>query len=384
MSGAGKGGPDETVTVVGHRPPRRDPNELTVVTGGKTFGGWQDVRVTRGVERMPGDFEILLTERYPGQAGAVALEPGADCVVYLGNDRVITGYIDRIAPSLSPASHAVRASGRGKCQDLVDCSAMVKGAQVSGTTVLQLMTDLAAPFGIDVSAVGDVGDVQTPQFNVNLGETPFEIIDRVARWAQLLVYEDTFGNLVLSQVGTITAASGFQQGLNVQAASATFSMDERFSVYTAVLMSVDKLSDIGDGGNTISSVTDSTVPRFRPKIIVSEQTQNGVNIAEKRLNWEKARRIGRSQAFEVTADSWRDSAGALWTPNTLVPVDAPALKLVSRRWVIGEVTYARGEGGGTTASLTIMPQAAYQPEPNVLQAFDWQVAQALPSGGATK
>ena len=56
-------------------------------------------------------------------------------------------------------------------QDLVDCSAVIKGAQISGTTVLQLISDLAAPFGIDANAVGSVGAVQTPQFNVNLGET---------------------------------------------------------------------------------------------------------------------------------------------------------------------------------------------------------------------
>ncbi len=46
-----------------------DPNALTVTVNGTTFGGWQRVRVTRGVERMPSDFEIASIKRGALTAG---------------------------------------------------------------------------------------------------------------------------------------------------------------------------------------------------------------------------------------------------------------------------------------------------------------------------
>jgi prophage tail gpP-like protein len=47
------------------------------------------------------------------------------------------------------------------------------------------------------------------------------------------------------------------------------------------------------------------MPRFRPKIIVYEQYEPGVNLAQLRAEWGRARRIGRSQTISVTCDSWR-------------------------------------------------------------------------------
>jgi prophage tail gpP-like protein len=104
--------------------------------------------------------------------------------------------------------------------------------------------------------------------------------------------------------------------------------------------------------------------------------QNGIDIAQRRADWERARRIGRSQMLEVEVDSWRDSAGKLWEPNFKAPLDLPGLKLTGKEWLIAEVTYMRGKDG-TRAHLTLMPEEAFQPEPVLLAPFNWQVQNAL-------
>lgn len=361
-------------------------DDLTITVNGVTFGGWQQIRVTRGVERMPSDFDVTLTERYPGQADLVVIQPGQACVVRIGSDVVLTGKIDRYSPSIGPGVHAVRISGRGNCRNLVDCAAGFDkngptGGQIGNAYIRDICTKLAAPYGITVKdVVSDPGDI-VPQFNIIFGETVFEIIDRVARYGARLAYEDPNGNLILSQVGTTRAASGFEQGKNIQAAAGDFSMNERFSDYYATTIGTDTLGDIGDSGFIIGHDTDAGVPDFRPMVIVSSEMQlGGAFIAAVRARWEKARRYGRSQAVTLTCDSWRDSAGALWTPNTLVPIRIPTLKL-NTTWIIGEVSYNKGESG-TTADLTLMPPDAFKPEPSILSAFDWQVSQALNPGGA--
>ncbi|GBR00551.1 phage baseplate assembly protein [Acetobacter oeni] len=382
---------ETTQTVTAHRTSTgRDPNSLYLEIGGKVFSGWQEVRVTRGVERMPSDFDILLTEKYPGQASQIDVMPGQSCVVRLGDTRVITGYIDRYIPSISKGQHNVQISGRGKCQDIVDCSAIVTGMALGGydgDNAETLIFGLVSKFGVTVQnyITDDTARANTtvPQFNVNLGETPWEIIDRISRWGQFLCYEDTFGNLVLSQVGSDSMESGFVEGINVEGASRTLAYDQRFSVYYAFIQATDQLSQqLQADIMSAVPVTDPDITRYRPKAIISEQTLNGQDIATMRLNWELARRVGRSQAVTLTCDTWRDNFGNLWEPNKLACVYLPSLKLDKALWVIGEVTYRRDDTG-THADLLLMPKEAYEPEPNVLQAQFVQIM-AADSGSAAK
>lgn len=371
-----------------------DDGELTLLVEGRRLSGWQEIRVSRGIERCPSDFDITLTERFPGELDGVTARPGSACQVLLGQDVVVTGYIDRYCPSIDRSTHRLRVLGRGRCQDLVDCAAWLRDAhgQLMLASTRALAAQLAAPFGISVTAPDGDG-LTVPQFNVILTESPWDIIERVARHSALLAYEGADGNLILARAGTDRMASGFRQGLNVEAASAIFGTDQRFSLYEVVWQSIDVLTDIaraagGDAAwNQRARVADITVGadrpgtgrRFRPKVLVSDQEQFGQDIATQRALWERNRRNGRSCAVSITADSWRDAAGRLWEPNTLASVHLPALEIRDATWLIAEVTYRRG-AEGTHAELLLMPREAFEPEPIVLQPFDAQVAQALRVG----
>lgn len=347
---------------------------LTLEVGGYRLTGWKSVRVTRGLERMPSDFTLSVTERAP-EGNTIAIMPGAPCVVRLGADVVLTGYVDRYDASVAKGQHAITVSGRGKCEDLVDCAAVYSGNQISAASVLQLAQDLTKPYSITAS--GEAGPA-VPQFNINLGETVWEILDAVTRYGGLLAYEGTDGNLILSRVGTEEHSSGFATGQNAQLASASLSMDGRYSEYVAAYMSVDRLRDAaGEGGNQVGTVKDEGVPRFRRRVIVSEQTVNGLPLAMARATWERNRRWGRSQAVRVTCDSWRDSAGRLWTPNMLARVDCPQIKVAGQTWIIGEVTYTRDKQGGTVTEVSLMPPEAFSVEPTVLNPFSADLDAAI-------
>ncbi len=371
-----------------------DPNLVSIVVGGQRLSGWQDVRIQRSLESVPPTFDLGLTERYPGEAGQIVIEPGDPCQIMLGADVVLTGYVDRYTASISPDQHNIRISGRGTCQDLVDCSAKTEGYQLNNHTLVGIAKKLCQPFGIQVKAPDGDGAV-VPQFNIILTETPYEVIERIARWANFLVYEDTDGSLVIARVGDAEMASGFALGSNIQAADASFSMDNRYTEIGAVFTSTAFLNDPppmpGALGPVIQFVPGSQVfdksfpvradgqPRMRPLIIVSEQTQNDPKIAAARARWDMARRFGRSQQVNVTCDSWRDSDGGLWELNALAPLNMPALKLTNQTWLISSVTFVRNEDG-TTAELTLMPKEAFVPEAEYLVRFNWQVGQDIPGG----
>ena len=366
----------------------RGPDELRLTVAGQHLSGWQQVRVTRGVERVPSDFDLLVTERYPGEARNVLIHPGDTCTVSAGPDLLLTGYVDRYLSGIDAESHTVRVMGRSACEDLVDCSVIWDGYQLSATSLRDAAKQLAGKYGIAVRALDGDGPA-IPQVNIQLGETPFELIERLARWSAMLVYDDPSGNLVLARVGHESMASGARESVNVQRAQTTLTMDERFSEYYAYWFSINSCNDLGTlDGNAQAVVKDEGLaklkrtdgqPRVRRRAVISEQPYGAENFAELRAKWEMARRMGRSQAVAVTVDSWRDARGKLWEPNTLAPVHIPSCKVRDQNWIIAEVSYLRSERG-TEAALTLMPPDAFSPEPTILQPFYADLQRDLHSG----
>lgn len=349
------------------------PGEPTYfASNGRDITGWTSVRVSRGIERCPSDFEIAFTEPYPG-VSQVVVQAGDLVQVILGPDVVLTGFVDRYLPNYNAREHTIRITGRSKCQDLVDCSARWTGGQMLNLTIDQIAKQLCAVYGVDVNvADGTVVGDPIPQLNIMIGESIYSVLERLARYRALLLYDQPDGSLLLanggagsSGIGTRKAASGFQEGINAASAGAMYSMDGRFSDYDAVYQGLDTLQDIGNGGNLIAHVSDPGVPRLRYRAIVSENVAGGSTVAEQRANWELAARMGRSMQVRLSTDSWRDSAGTLYEPNTLVDIDLPSLKLTPKTWLIADVTYVRDEQG-TRADLVIMPPQAFYPEPVTL------------------
>ncbi|WP_213993795.1 phage baseplate assembly protein [Sodalis sp. dw_96] len=337
-------------------------DELSLTIGGKIISGRDQVRVTRGIERLPSDFDLSLLNFYPGNPEQQLVKPGDPCVVKIGTDPVLTGYVDRWAPMISSARHEVRAVGRSKCQDLVDCSAEWPNNVISNANALQIAQRLADPYGITVSS--DVsGLAMVPQFTLNWGESSQEIIDRISRWAALLYYDLPDGNLFLTRVGTKKAASGVAQGANIQDAAYETSIDERFSNYTGVSLSVTPMT--GDySAVTKATATDpeALTMRYRNHIVIVESTMVAHDKAQDCINWEMNRRYGRSKKLQVTVDSWRDSAGVLWTPNTLIPINIPIFGLKNVSWLLSEVTYVKDDRG-TVAHMVLMPPEAFTVQP---------------------
>lgn len=363
-------------------PPPGSSDVLSLTVGNQTVTGWQRVSVTRPLAAIPASFSIEATERYPNAAD-IDLKPGQPCTVRIGSDLVLTGYVDRYASSISAAQHTIKIDGRSKSADLVDCSAIVEktsagstptqGLQVLNGSTLDIVRKLAAPYGVTVQSTAGDG-ILVPQFNINLGETVWEIIDRITRYSEMVVYDLPDGSIMLAKVGTESMASGFKIGVNVETADVMFSMDQRYSEYEGHLISMMSLgTDAGANSPGVGEIVrDTEVPRFRKLFIISEQFVMGQPLAGKRAIWEKNRRWGQSFNFTVTCDAWRDSAGKLWSPNYLASIDAPHLKLAHRDWLIGTVTYLRDEGG-QHARLSLWPPEAFSVEPtspNVLVTQD--------------
>jgi prophage tail gpP-like protein len=372
-----------------------DPaNQVSIIIGNSASGmsGWENVSITRSAEAFPNSFTVTASDQYsndPTRAATFPTGPGEKCKVMIGNDLVITGYIDRYVTNIGPESHSITISGRGLCEDLVDCSADLvntpgmQGATITASNAEDLAQKLCVPFGLKAKCIpNDKGRKLLP-FTIWLSETPYEIIERVCGYTAFLAYEDETGQLILDRVGTNKMASGFTMPGNIEGASSSLSIDQRYSNYTVVFNSVAQFNELSPVINNRGFASDKKMPRYRPLIIVSAQYDPDRNhdLSQERANWEMARRYGRSQAIRLTCDGWRDTAGKLWQPNYLADINAPALKITNKQWVIGTVTF-RKDMSGTHADVVLMPPDAFQPQPQPLFMWDMELMQSNPSSQA--
>lgn len=341
----------------------QDDGDLTLKVHGVELRGWTRVRVTRSVERVPADFEIELTDVVPDEQKAVSVSPGDKCEVWIGNDKVITGYVNLWSPTIDATAHSIRVAGRSLSQDLVDCNAEWPKGQISNCSALQIAQGFAKAYGITVTSDVDAGPTIL-FYLIARTDTAFSIIERACRWASRLAYDQPDGSLLLTTEGKKKAAGAIKQGENVERATHVWNDYETFKTYNVYNQSTQAFENMGGGPSLVAHATDPNVKRNRQKFMVQEMDEPRQNYSEQRAKWEAARRMGRAHKLQVRVDSWR-SGGKLWEPNTLVTVDLPAWKIVGKSYVLGDVTFLRDDKG-THADLGLMLPGSYLPEPVLL------------------
>jgi prophage tail gpP-like protein len=94
-------------------------------------------------------------------------------------------------------------------------------------TTADIAAQLAQPFGINVKALSP--GMLHPQVCLDAGESPYAVIDRLCKLAQVLCYGDADGDLVIGPLSADEAAGGFALGVNVEQASYTRDFSQRFS-----------------------------------------------------------------------------------------------------------------------------------------------------------
>jgi prophage tail gpP-like protein len=279
--------------------------------------------------------------------------------VLVGGEVVITGYVDTVETDLTDSRASLRVEGRDKTGDLVDCSAVHKAGQWRNTSLLQIATDIAAPFGIPVRLQTDAGELFR-RFALDDGERAFDAIERAARLRGVLVTSNTLGELVITRAGTQDAGVVLQEGLNIRAISATHSWRERHSVITLKTQVPGDDDENGpQAAHLKATAADTAVNRYRPLVVLAEHGTSSKGLAD-RARWETQVRLGRGQRGRCTVVGWRTQGdgftGPLWQPNTRITIDSPTMNLNAQLLVVG-CAYSLSDAGTLTDLSFARPEA---------------------------
>ncbi|MFE8872786.1 phage baseplate assembly protein [Acetobacter persici] len=353
----------------------QDQDEVSVYVAGMTISGWQNVSIRMGLEVMPSTARIAFTEYQPDGGYTLSVDPGMRCNVLVGKDLVITGYVSVVETDTDSNGNLMEMEIDSLSIDLVECSAEFATYQMSSTNALAICQQVSRPRGITVTSTQGAGNTDIQQFSVILSETAYEVMERVCRLAGCIFYDQPDGTVLLSPVGATQASGSLEEGKNIEHISTRRSLRGRFSEVRAIIQNpvvlftppdsddyVSQMQAVSDPVNAVA--TDPGVTRSRPLLIPVELGDADYAVAKQRVQWEVARRYGRSQVIDVVCDSWRDGSGKLWTPNTLVRIKRKSWQ-IGQIWLIAEVEFLRGEDG-SRAQITLMPPEAFKPEPLLL------------------
>lgn len=387
-------------------------NLVRLVVNGVEFGGWKSVRIGAGIERQARSFDLSVTDRWPGQTDIPRrVRPGDACEIYIGGDRVATGYIDGTPIKYTGKSVTVGIRGRSKTADLVDCCPVQGSRDASGAgaggnrwaqlgvqsatgstpapaaraiapnakggsggqwraaKLEQIAADMAAEYGIKVVAEVDTGAALSHQ--VQQGETVFESIDRMLRMRHCLATDNALGELVFVVAGSGgKATTSLELGRNIREGDASLDFSKVFSEYICKgQKSVsNQQADSDDAGDDVdaaiessigssASVTDNRVNRRRV-LVLRQSGQADEGTVGDRVKFERAHRAAKALETVYIVDGWRQEGGALWVQNQQVRV-IDALIGFDAEMLIAEVTYLLDDDEGQRTELRVGPLDGY-------------------------
>lgn len=339
----------------------RDKNRAYLTVGTVLHEGWKSLTIERSIEQASASFTMSLTESWPGEPNPIRIKPGMACKVEIGNESVITGYVDSVEIGHDANGHEIVVSGRSKTADLIDCSCVVDKAnpgQFKNRTIKQIAEALAKPYNVEV-VCGESDLPKIPKFSVQTGETVFAAIERLAREEAMLVTDDRLGRLLLTRLGDQEVPGLIHPG-NILLANVRCDASQRFSEYIAKGQRAGDDENFGELVSGVSDlVTDPDIERRRVMVLKVEKAVTKAE-AKKRAVWEAVTRAGKSAQVEVVVNGWRASDGLLWEPNAICRVTDPVLG-VDGQLLIVSVRFSLDEGGQLT-SMVLAPPGAYTPE----------------------
>jgi prophage tail gpP-like protein len=320
--------------------------DLALKVGGKKYSGWTTVQITRSMEQIAHSFSVSYVDKMLPEAEPLSIKEGDAVKVSIEDDDVIDGWVDISDISYDDASHRAYVSGRSKACDLIDCSVIHSPGSWIDRDLMQIASELCAPYSIGVVAEADIGE-KLKYFAIQEGQTVFDVLNQLARIRGLIIISDAGNNIIFTRAGTEKIKTKLELGKNIKRGNRTGNITDRYSQY--IVKGQTPGNDEWNGvkaAQQTATVSDDTVSRYRPLIIQAEDTMTGSEV-EKRATWERNTRMGKSQKLKyVYLMSWHHAAG-LWEPNKLVSIKDDFVG-INDELIIVSVNYMLNEQGKST------------------------------------
>lgn len=342
--------------------PLDGPDEVAIAIGGGRFRYWSEFTLTRSIDAVS-SFTLTAPLERENAVFRRTFRPFsyAPVSVQIGGERVHTGTLLHVNPTLSDESRTVICTGYGLPGVLGDCNAppSLYPLEYFGADLGDIAREVCAPFGLNVVFTSDPG----ARFDVvDLGPTQaiWAFLSGLAGDRDLLVADNangaiTFGRPDINQPPVAKLVDGQSPVDNV---AANFDPQRYFSDITGIDAYL-----IGLGGANYTVKNPRLQGVLRPHTFTVSDSYEGDTITATEAN--AARMFAEAATYTVQLVGWRTPSGRLWAPGQVVELAAPdAMIYTSFRFLIRSVELT-ARGDQRVAELTLVIPESFtgqQPE----------------------
>ena len=177
-------------------------NNVVCKIAGKEFAGWTSVSISADVLAISRSFRMAASRlRTASNVFDMGIHSGDLVEIFIGQDRVLTGYIVKVSADYSSTGINVSIEGFSKTADLL-ASALPSNAPKTYKNMLiqDILKSVSAELGIETYVQVDLKDKDTVNFSPEetIGN---KLIDLLKRKSFLLT-DDEFGRLVVCKAGS--------------------------------------------------------------------------------------------------------------------------------------------------------------------------------------
>lgn len=339
-------------------------DEVTIRIDGNRWTAWEQVELTLTLDSF--DLVAFTSPFEPErQLFRDTFKPFTykDLVVDVDDKRALTGQLVGVEPGTDPDSRTVQSDGYSLPGVLADVNAPQSAfpLEFNGLTLQQIAEQLATPFNIAVQFDADPG---TAFRRVKIARTQkvYDFLADLARQRNLIISNTTEGRLrFLQGIASGATVASLREGEQpVEKVKATFSPQAYFSEITGFAKTK---SDRRGSKYTVANPQLGGVVRPLSYTAEDVRAPDLPTAVQARM----ARMFGNMVAWVVDVPTWRDPTGNLWSPNTLVSLEAPGAMVYNKTTMLIRDAVLTQTKKSTTASLGLTLPGAFNGQlPEVL------------------
>ena len=349
-----------------------NPREVAmIIVNGTNYTEWENVMVHvefPGIFRM---FRFSVSEQDPAvkRFADLQIKPQDKCEVYLGGELAVSGYVYERQTYYDANRHGVQIAGQSLPGDTVRSSVMEEGGQFNNQNLLQIAKKLYKPYGINVVTKGDTSGMmlQFDDAQVQPGESPFHMLERLARARAVWIGDNASGDLVLfgGMQGEQGGGAALVEGENIQWARIT--IDDLELVQHGTVLSQGNGTDDVWGRDVSSPQAEFNMKfnRYKPYKMQLERGASNSKIMQElqlRARYERNWRAGTYIIAEIGVQGWFKPNGGLWeaTPVDQQPVFVHSpMAMIDDMLAVKKVTWTQDNENGTMTTLELVDPSHY-------------------------
>ena len=329
-------------------------NETAIKINNKRFRFWDSVEIVRSMD----SFSMV--------GLGVPFEPDApdfkenfrpfsynNVDVMVGGSHLFSGIMMNVNPVLGPKSNKISVSAYPLAGVLNDCTAPASAFPLewNGLGLKEIALSLASLFGLGIDFNVDQGAI-FDQVALKPTQKVLSFLIELAKKRNLIITNTSRGQLLFWRsvnVGSPVAV--------LESESPLFAVTPQFNPqnYFSDITGIEPVTSFG-GGSQVTVRNPLLKGVIRPMTFTVQDTENADMQAA--VNSKIGRMFGDMASYNVELNTWRDSAGDLWEPNTTILLTAPRAMIYNQyEFLIRTVTLKRDKKTETANLNLVMPGA---------------------------